>query len=86
MSLPRLAVSPVGYIPKQEGTLPPGEVDSIVWLVFTECKQGWKANSIWLTKEAALNAIKRSKRKSKVISIYVPGLLLAAATKLRTAE
>lgn len=88
MPTPRLAVSAVGYLPRESGTLPPGEIDSIVWLVFAEFKRGWKAVSLWLTKDAATRAAAKYKRtrRVKVISVYVPGLLLTAAIKLRMAE
>jgi hypothetical protein len=87
MPTPRLAVTAVGYLPQGAETLPRGEIDSIVWLVFIEHKRGWKVASIWLTEAAAYKAAGKHKcRQVKVISVYVPGLLLTAVTKLRTAE
>jgi len=87
MPTPRLAVSAVGYFPPGAETYPRGEIDTIVWIVFVACKQGWKVSSIWLTREAANKASGKFKhRQTKIVSVYVPGLLLTAVTKLRTAE
>ena len=81
------AVPAPGYLPKDEG-FPRGEVDSLVWVVFVQYKKwDWKAMSIWLRQIDALRATQRYKqRQTRVVSVYVPGLMYTAIAKLRTAE
>ncbi len=81
-----LAVPAVGYLPRDEGTYP-NAVDSIVWIVFARYRVEWRVVSIWLTREAARKAAQKHKqRPTRTVSVFVPGLLHTAVTKLRNAE
>lgn len=80
----KAVVPPVGYIPKEESTYPQGETDSQVYLVFARRKHTWSVESIWLrVLDAEKAARKFKKHPTRIVSVYVPGLIYTAAAKLR---